>query len=148
MQVRHSHPSLPEGQADYLKDIITKNLPFSKGLDLAEIERLSDARGELVTIYLHKIQGMIQATTDFITYPDTYVIIADGKSFFAYNVGGSPLSAMKLFDRSHYDTLITFEDKLGYVTHGLLGSVPLRSGGNLHVVDQHKRKPLDCIVAA
>ena len=149
MQARHNHPALPEGMADYIDKIIERNLSIGNDLCLAQVERISAGKNgpELSTVYLHKIRGVIQATTDYIKYPDTYAIIADGKALFAYNIGGSPTGQVMLFDKTYYDQLLNRSEKLAYVTHTCLGTVPLRSGSELNVVDQHKKKSLDYIMA-
>ncbi len=149
MQARHNHPALPDGKADYINKIIERELTLGSNLCLAQVDRLSMGNNEpeLVTVYLHKIQSFMQATTDYITYPDTYAIIADGTALLAYNIGGSPSGLVTLFDKKHYDQLINRSEKLAYVTHTCLGTVPLRSGSELNVVDQHLKKSLDYIMA-
>lgn len=140
MQARHSHPNRPKGSADYIKEIYQSDLPCAQGLYLSEVI-WEDT--QMVSIYLHRIEGLLQADTYLNEQQDTYAIIVDGPVMYAFNIGGFPEPQFFLFDFAHYQTLKDKEDRFHYLAYACLGGEGLSNNTLIHLYDQHRKVMLE-----
>lgn len=127
----HSYPHQPKkGDVDLVDKICQDHLHHEKGLSIARVERTSDA---VVSIYLHRIQNMISATTHCMNYPDTYAVVIQ-RGMMAYNIGAFPLDNIFIMDRIYYDTLERENTRFAYLVSRCLHASPPRKF-QLHVHD-------------
>lgn len=140
MQARHSHPNRPKGSVDYIRDIYQKDMPFSKGLYLAEVV-WEDTK--MASVYLHRVEGLVQADTYQNEQRDTYAVIVDGPVMYAFNIGGFPEPQFFLFDRTHYETIDKKAERFHYLTYACLGGEGLPEDTLVHLYNQHKKIMLE-----
>ena len=140
MQARHSHPNKFKDSTDYIKEIFHPDLPYGQGLFLAEVV-WEDAK--MASVYLHQIEGLIQADTNLNQQRDTYAVIVDGPVMYAFNVGGFPEPQFFLFDIDHYQMLEDKEERFRYVCYACLGGESLPDDILVHVYDQHKKELIE-----
>ncbi|MEK6480938.1 hypothetical protein WJR50_25575 [Catalinimonas sp. 4WD22] len=140
MQALHSHPNKPKGAADFIKNIVQNDIPFSKGLYLAETV-WEDPK--MASVYLHRLEGLIQADTALNSQRDTYAIIIDGPVMYAYNVGGFPQPDFYLFDFSYYQTIEEKSERFRFLSYACLGGENIPENTLVLLYDQHKKIMLE-----
>ena len=144
MEAKHSHPNRPSGSVDLISSIQNNNLPFLKNHWLAEV-KWEDK--QMVSIYLHRIEGYILATTHANAVQDTYGVVIDGQAIYAYNVGRFPLQDVYLFDRGHYDSLDYKPNRYQYLKYTCLRGDGLPSDLLVMVYNQHSKELIEELYA-
>ena len=134
MEAKHSHPNRPNDGIDLINVIKNKDLPFLKDHWLAEV-RWEDKK--LVSVYLHRIEGYILATTHLNSVEDSYAVVVDGQSLFAYNVGRFPIQGTYLFDRAYYESTEQKADRYQYLSYTCLQGDGLPPDLLVMLYDQH-----------
>ncbi|MEQ9440347.1 MAG: hypothetical protein RIG62_14935 [Cyclobacteriaceae bacterium] len=137
MEAKHSHPNRPSEAVDLISEIRNNNLPFLKDHSLAEIIWENK---RMVSIYFHRIEGYILASTHLNTVQDTYAVVVDGQALYAYNVGRFPLKDVYLFDEAHYKTLEHKTDRYQYVSYTCLRGDGLPDDLLILLYDQHGKR--------
>ncbi|WKN46468.1 hypothetical protein [Tunicatimonas pelagia] len=93
----------------------------------------------MVSIYFHRIEGYVLATTHLNAVQDTYAVVVDGQALYAYNVGRFPCKDVYLFDEAHYLALEHKADRYQYVTYSCLRGDGLPDDLLIMLYDQHSK---------
>jgi len=142
MIARHSHPNRSSAPQDFIKQIYQTALPHSESLYLAET--IWDDK-QMVSIYLHRLEGLIQADTYLLDQRDTYAIVVDGAVMYAFNVGGFPEEQFYLFDLEVFHAFSDKSDRLNYLSYVCLGGDTslLNEKMLIHLFDQSRKIMLE-----
>ena len=144
MEAKHSHPNRPDNTVDLINVIHNNELPFFKGHWLAEV-MWEDKK--LVSVYLHRIEGVILATTHLNSVQDSYAVVVDGRAMFAYNIGRFPAKDVFIFDREHYQALEYKPDRYQYLAYTCLQGDGLPDDLLVMLHDQHAKSLVEELYA-